>query len=620
MECIALGAVRGGLGLGLGLGLGRRFVTLRRLENLSPNRTSDLLRAQDNRRVGVLTTVTLLFVAMGPFFGLRYYQMGIPSLSYSVLVTMVVGVVVVVWVRRGGNAATGGGVVTGALLILLVYSNWCSGGIGDPNFGWLYVIPVLAALLVDARVGWIFTGIVFMLALLFWFAPVYGIEIPDYVPVELQREQSLANRLSAIVAMGVMLAALAGQQKHARGLLERVNNELIYEMNQRTEIQARMVRSERAASMGSLAAGMAHEINNPLTYVLGNLELLQGYLSADQSESTNSNRQESQLMISEAIEGAYRVASLVRDLKTFSHTSEQDTARVDLARTIDRAAKMTSNEIRHRAELEIDCPGDVWVLGNQGRILQVMINLLTNAAHSIEPGASETNAIRISVSEREGRILLEVSDTGAGIDPDLIDRIFEPFVTSKAVGFGMGIGLSITRNVLQAMGGTIEIKYSSPQGTAFVVTLEPFDEDTSNSELEKPSPGSRVERKGRLSVLIVDDEELVLRSLAASLAHHDVVVEIDGREAIRRVVEGDFDIVICDLMMPKMTGMDIHAELLRQCPDEAHKMLFMTGGVFVKEAEDFLSSVGGRWVEKPINFGELEEKIWNRIEAIPGGA
>jgi CheY-like chemotaxis protein len=184
----------------------------------------------------------------------------------------------------------------------------------------------------------------------------------------------------------------------------------------------------------------------------------------------------------------------------------------------------------------------------------------------------------------------------------------------------MGMGLSITRNVLQAMGGTIEIKYSSSQGTAFVVTLEPFDEDTSNSELENPDSGSRVERKGRLSVLIVDDEELVLRSLAASLAHHDVVVEIDGREAIRRVVEGDFDIVICDLMMPKMTGMDIHAELLRQCPDAAHKMLFMTGGVFVKEAEDFLSSVSGRWVEKPINFGELEEKIWNRIEAIPGGA
>jgi signal transduction histidine kinase len=567
----------------------------------------------------VLTTVTLLFIGMGPFFSLRYYQMGIPSLSYSVLIAMIVGLAVVVWVRRGGNASTGGVVVTGDLLILLVYSNWCSGGIGDPNFGWLYVIPVLAALLVNARVGWIFTGIVFVLALLFWSAPLYGIEIPDYVPAELDREQSLANRLSAIVAMGVMLAALAGQQKHARGLLERVNNELIYEMNQRTEMQARMVRSERAASMGSLAAGMAHEINNPLTYVLGNLELLQGYLSAEQPESTNVSRQESQLMISEAIEGAYRVASLVRDLKTFSHSSEQETARVDLSRTIDRAAKMTSNEIRHRAQLEIDCPADVGVLGNQGRILQVMINLLTNAAHSIDPGASEANTIRVSVSEREGRTLLEVSDTGAGIDPDLIDRIFEPFVTSKAVGFGMGMGLSITRNILQAMGGTIEIKYSSPQGTAFVVNLEPFGADTANSELVKASSGSHVEGKGRLSVLIIDDEELVLRSLAASLAHHDVVAESDGRKAIRRVVEGDFDIVICDLMMPKMTGMDIHAELLRQSPDAAHRMLFMTGGVFVKEAEDFLSSVSGRWVEKPIDFGELETKIWNRIEAVPRG-
>ena len=365
--------------------------------------------------------------------------------------------------------------------------------------------------------------------------------------------------------------------------------------------------------MGSLAAGMAHEINNPLTYVIGNLELLQGRLAAADDPETSDDGE----MLSEAIEGAYRVASLVRDLKTFSHSGEEKIEPIDLGRTIERATKMTSNEIRHRAQLVVECPPGILILGNHGRILQVLINLLTNAAHAIEPGFSDSNFIRVSVERREDRILLKVMDTGTGIQPEITDRIFEPFVTTKAVGFGMGMGLSITRNVLQAMGGTIDVEYSSPKGTTFAVTLQPYaDEEERLSEFISLTGGQSEHEDSRLNVLVIDDEERVLSYLENALAHHVVSVESDGRRAIARIVSGDFDIVLCDLMMPKMSGMEIHAELQEKCPDAAERMLFMTGGVFAEELASFLEELPGRWVEKPIDFGELESQIWSRIEAL----
>ncbi|MCS5638675.1 MAG: hybrid sensor histidine kinase/response regulator [Myxococcota bacterium] len=583
---------------------------------MSTPRKSELLKAQERRRARILSLVTSIFLAMGPIFIFRYYEMGLRNLSVVVVAAMLFAAGVLIWVRRGGNSERGGLFVTSALLVLLIYSNLYSGGFEDPNFGWFYVIPLAAALLVSARVGWVFTGVVLVVALLFWIAPQLGFEIPDYVPEELHDEQSLFNRLATIIAIGVILGALASQQKYARGLLERVNNELTYEMNQRSEMQARMVRSERAASMGSLAAGMAHEINNPLTYVIGNLELLQSRLPQAADGTSAANSTESRTMLSEAIEGAYRVAGLVRDLKTFSHSSEEDIEIVDLGEVLDRAAKMVGNEIRHRAKLEIECEPGLAVLANHGRILQVVINLLTNAAHAIDPGSAEKNMIRVSVREENGRIELEVADTGSGIDPELTDRVFEPFFTTKAVGFGMGMGLSITRNVLQSMGGTIEIRYSSPEGTAFIVTLRPAEEASEASEVDQASAQRARRSESSLKILIIDDEEQVLRYLSASLSHHDVSTQTRGRKAIDEIVQGDFDIIVCDLMMPEMTGMEIHAELKDRCPAAADRMLFMTGGVFVEEAKDFLVDVPGRWIEKPVRHGDLESRIWKCIDEI----
>jgi len=578
---------------------------------------SNLLLAEESQRIRVLTAVTIVFVGMAPVFVYRYYAIGIPRLAVAVAAGACLAAVAVTWARRHDESLKGGAIVTAALLLVLVYSNYCSGGIGNPNFGWLYVIPMLGALLGNARLGWAYSAIVFLLTLFFFLAPDYGFEIPNYVPEEARAQQGLFNRLTAIVAIGVILGALASQQNYSRSLLERINDELTYEMNQRSEMQERVVRTERAASMGSLAAEMAHEINNPLTYVIGNLELLQAEQAPGETDDTESREGEN--ILSEAIEGAHRVAALVKDLKTFSHSGEERVEIIDLGKAIDRATKMTGNEIRHRAQLEVECPSGILILGNRGRILQVLVNLLTNAAHAIESGFSESNFIRITVQRREGLVLLEVTDSGSGIDPEIAERIFEPFVTTKGVGFGMGMGLSITRNVLQAMGGTIEVAHSSPEGTTFRLTLQPnVEESEEASDPHGEAEAVSARKDSRLSVLIIDDEERVLAYLESALSHHDVSVVADGPKAVDRASTGDFDVVLCDLMMPRMSGMEIYSELKERNPNVAARMLFMTGGVFAEKVAGFLETFPGRWIEKPIDIAELESRIWSTIEAAEG--
>ena len=186
----------------------------------------DLRAQEERRRLRVLSVVTLAMVVMAPFFVYQYISLGIPSVSLAVSVTVVVGLLNLGWAWRRGGSRLGGWIATSILLALLVFSNLQSGGFYDPNFGWLYVFPMLAALLIDARAGWIFTAIVLLLSLTFWLAPEYGIVIPDRIPADRHAAQSLANRVSAVLAVGVILAAIASQQRFARQMLESSNQDL----------------------------------------------------------------------------------------------------------------------------------------------------------------------------------------------------------------------------------------------------------------------------------------------------------------------------------------------------------------------------------------------------------
>jgi CheY-like chemotaxis protein len=265
---------------------------------------------------------------------------------------------------------------------------------------------------------------------------------------------------------------------------------------------------------------------------------------------------------------------------------------------------MAWNEIRHRANLVKRYGSVPEVEGNEARLGQVFLNLIVNAAQSLPPGQAEQNEIRVTTSVEGERVIIEVSDTGVGIPPQVIGRIFDAFFTTKAVGVGTGLGLAICQRIVTDMGGTLTVDSELGKGTTFRVSLPIADKK--ERELIAPTAQSPVVgRRGR--ILVVDDEELVLRSVRRILSHeHDVVAMVSAEEALAVCAGGEnFDLILCDLMMPDMTGMDFHRELSLVSPEQADRMIFITGGAFTEKARAFLSETPKEHIEKPFYSANL---------------
>ncbi len=382
------------------------------------------------------------------------------------------------------------------------------------------------------------------------------------------------------------------------------------DITERRQMQATLVASDRLASMGSLAAGIAHEINNPLAYVIANLSLLREKLPALAAAAGDLCVSEVDEILGDMAEGADRVRRVVRDLKVFSRSDEIETGPVELHPLLEFAINMAFTEIRHRARLVKDYGQDVpAVEGNRAKLGQVFLNLLVNAAQSIREGDVDRNEIRI-VTRRDplGRAVVEVHDTGQGIPADSLSRVFVPFFTTKAIGVGTGLGLSISQGIVSALGGCISVKSEVGRGTVFTVVL--------GSALSAPVSPRRsvsglqvVMTRGR--VLVVDDDPLVAKALRRLLeSEHHVVTVTSGRAALAHLSSAEtVDVILCDLMMPEMTGMDLHDELARLRPADAEKMVFVSGGAFTSRARDFLEDVPNERVEKPFDIGAVRALV-----------
>jgi PAS domain S-box-containing protein len=376
------------------------------------------------------------------------------------------------------------------------------------------------------------------------------------------------------------------------------------DVTERFNMQSRLVQAERLASMGTLSATVAHEINNPLTYVLGNLEFVAARLS---NPATAAAALPDLLQrVDQAREGADRVRRIVRGLQSFSRQEDDRVEPTDVHAALDRALEMADNAVRHRARVARRWGRVPPVLANELRLGQVFVNLLLNAAQAIPEGHAETNEIRVVTlhDKARGSVAIAIEDTGAGIAPDLMSRIFEPFFTTKPVGSGTGLGLSICHGIVTGFGGSIEVESVVGEGSTFRVLL-PVARGArrAGSAGKDPAP---VVRRGRL--LIIDDDANVARSFAFLLnPHHDVEVSLDARAAAQRIVAGErFDIVFCDLMMPDMTGMDFHALVEHAVPEQAKRVVFMTGGAFTHAAREFVASVPNTFLDKPFDRKALD--------------
>jgi signal transduction histidine kinase len=384
---------------------------------------------------------------------------------------------------------------------------------------------------------------------------------------------------------------------------------------ERRKMQEQLLISDRMASVGTLAAGVAHELNNPLATVVANLELASKELARVADEFQLADRlQEISEELHDARDGADRLKHIVRDLKIFSRaTDDERRGPVDVKRVLESSLRMAWNEIRHRARLVKDYGDIPPVEANEARLGQVFLNLIVNAAHAIREGNAEQNLIRVStgVDAATGRVTVAIRDSGSGIPPDNLSRIFDAFFTTKPIGVGTGLGLSICHRIVTGLGGEIHVESEVDKGTTFQVLLLP-----SLRAVDGPTPVLAVAppiRRGK--VLVIDDEPMVARSLGRMLGHeHEVTIVLSAGDAHRRVVAGErYDVILCDLMMPQMTGMDLHAELLRTVPEQASQMVFLTGGAFTPGARTFLDAVPNQRVEKPFDTQHLRSIINDRI-------
>jgi PAS domain S-box-containing protein len=371
---------------------------------------------------------------------------------------------------------------------------------------------------------------------------------------------------------------------------------------------AQLMQSDRLASVGMLAAGVAHEINNPLAYVTAALDWLHDHAQGV-AEASSAARGEVLRALAEAREGAARVRHVVRDLSAFSGARDERRARIDLEPAIESAIHMASNEIRHRARLVREYRPAPAVLANEARLGQVVLNLLVNAAHAIPEGHADANEIRVRTgTDASGRAVLEVSDTGCGIPAQIEDRIWDPFFTTKPVGVGTGLGLWICRSIVVALGGEIAAERREGGGTTIRLALPAA---SAPPAVEAPAPPAVAAAGRRGRVLVVDDEPAIGAAIGRVLSsEHDIVTRTRAEDALDAIARGErFDAIVCDLMMPNMTGMDLHASLERIAPDQARRMIVLTGGAFTERAREFLERVALQRCDKPFDPPRLRHIV-----------
>ena len=377
-------------------------------------------------------------------------------------------------------------------------------------------------------------------------------------------------------------------------------------------LRAKLVMSDRMVSIGTLAAGVAHEINNPLTYVSANLDMLRDVLEPE--IAANRALGEVSSLLDDMRDGLDRVARTVRDLKLFARSDEPSRAALDVKDVLARVLRIANNEIRHRAKLTLTLGAVPLVEANDGQLGQVFLNLLVNAAQSIPEGAADQNEISVVTrTDARGRAVIEVHDSGSGIPDDIKTRIFAPFFTTKEPGVGTGLGLSICHGIIEAHGGDIELDSTVGKGSVFTVAL-PAARDAVAAAAPRRAPLTATGRPlvgvpvGRF--LAVDDERGILLAYPRLLGADQCVTCNSGQEALELFARGErFDAILCDLMMPQTSGMDVYDELARTAPDQAARMIFVTGGAFTDRSRAFLASRADRTLDKPFGANALFQSV-----------
>ena len=416
--------------------------------------------------------------------------------------------------------------------------------------------------------------------------------------------------------------------------------ERVFLESERREQAARREETDRLALLGTVAAGVGHEINNPLSFAIGNLEIIDEAMPALRAEvaglldpSATADQREAiervlrrfdevRGLLGDSRAGVGRVRMLVRNLRSLSARPVERRELLDLSKVVDASVSMASGQIKYRATLTRNYGDSVQVLGDEGRLCQVFLNLLVNAAQSMPTDQFETNRIGVSTQIEGDWAVVEIRDTGRGMSKTLQTRIYEPFFTTKGAEGGTGLGLSISKDIVATHGGRIEVQSEPERGSVFRVLLPlPKSEAEGRVASSAPPPASAVlpvaRNSGRPRVWVLDDERMVAQIIARSLqARCEVWVTSEPRELLARLEAGEtFDVCCCDLMMPQMTGMEIRARIAAAWPQLLPRMIFVTGGPSTQEGRDFIARPDVLVLDKPFDVEHLRSTVQRVLSA-----
>lgn len=391
---------------------------------------------------------------------------------------------------------------------------------------------------------------------------------------------------------------------------------VLHDVTEQRRHDEQLALTDRLSSLGTLVASVAHEINNPLAYTLGNLGLAGSELerikrqSSDPSLITVLDRVIRSLR--DAEDGAGRVANTVKELRAFGRMEERSKRPVDPRACVDWAIRLTSNQLLHQARLLTSMREVPNVLANELKLSQVVVNLLTNAVQALT-GEREENEVRVSTwTDETGAAVIEVEDNGRGMSEEVRLSVFDPFFTTKAPGYGTGLGLSICRTIVAGFGGQISLESAPGKGSRFRVSLpacaeQPGASDDAPASTPTPTRLSTPPPRATPRVLVIDDEPMIRTLVTRVLSGNFQVTSAEGVRAALAELNATqaFDAILCDLMMPGESGMDFFGVVRRLYPDLIGRVAFITGGAVTPDTSKFLETAARPVLNKPFDAETL---------------
>lgn len=397
-----------------------------------------------------------------------------------------------------------------------------------------------------------------------------------------------------------------------RELTDELEDEVRERTAERDRAESALLESERLAALGRLAAGVGHEINNPLTYLQLSLDQVDEHLAGSGAGA------DARASLGHARDAARRIGKVVEGLRTISR--RQDEQRPLRPGDVVRAALQVAHpHLRHVARVGTSLDGDARIRGDEAKLVQALVNLLVNAAQAVA-GSGGAGRIDVRVAARAaGEVTLEVEDDGPGMPAEVRAHVAEPYFTTRAPQGGLGLGLFLTRGIVAAHGGRLELDSAEGRGTVARIVLPVLDgppEPADGEPAAEAAPARGPAAPGvaphatRARLLVVDDEPLVLELLTGALARRwEVAGAAGGEEALARLADGRFDAIVCDLMMPGLSGMEVAERVAESDPALRARMVFLTGGAVTPEAEAFVERPDVTCVNKPFDLAELESLL-----------